>query len=238
MHLSLLQRHAIVTEVLFVTLFVMWLIDFILHIDTHIGEMIAQYGNLTYAILALIVFAETGLVFTPFLPGDSLLFAAGMFASKGSLNPMLLAGILMTATLLGDNVNYWIGRNFGKLIVRNKRMPINQAHIDKTQNFMDRHGGKTIFLARFMPIIRTFAPFVAGMGKMHYQRFLMFSVIGCVVWVCGFVFAGYFFGNIPFVRDNFTAVVMGIIVLSISPAVFSFLKSKLQRTPRDTQPHV
>lgn len=213
----------------------MWFIDFILHIDTHIGEMIAQYGNLTYAILALIVFAETGLVFTPFLPGDSLLFAAGMFAAKGSLNPILLASILMTATLIGDNVNYWVGRKFGAFIVRNKRLPINQAHIHKTQNFMDRHGGKTIFLARFMPIIRTFAPFVAGMGKMDYRRFIMFSIIGCIVWVWGFVFAGYFFGNIPFVRDNFTIVVMGIILLSISPALLGFIKGKLQRTPQD--PH-
>lgn len=204
----------------------MWLVDFIFHIDTHLGDIIAQYGNVTYAILSLIVFAETGLVFTPFLPGDSLLFAAGMFAAKGSLNPYALAAALMSATLLGDNTNYWIGRSFGKAMVRNKRMPINQAHIDKTQAFMTRHGGKTIFLARFMPIIRTFAPFVAGMGKMDYRRFMMFSVVGCVTWVCGFVFAGYFFGNIPFVRDNFTVVVMVIVVASIMPAIVGYIRGR------------
>jgi membrane-associated protein len=207
----------------------MGIIDFIIHIDVHLGELIAQYGNATYAILCGIIFAETGLVFTPFLPGDSLLFAAGMFASKGSLDPVLLAGVLMVATLLGDNVNYWVGRFLGQKVVHNTIIPIKQAHIDKTQVFMSKYGGKTIFLARFMPIVRTFAPFVAGTGKMDYQKFLVFSIAGCVTWVCGFVFTGYFFGNIPIVHDNFSLVVMGIIVLSVTPALFECAKNMVKK---------
>ncbi|MFA5986950.1 MAG: DedA family protein [Parcubacteria group bacterium] len=207
----------------------MGIIDFIIHIDVHLGELIAQYGSVTYGILFAIIFAETGLVFTPFLPGDSLLFAAGMFAANGSFDPLFLAGLLMVATLSGDNVNYWVGRYFGQKIVNNKVIPIKQAHIDKTQAFMDRYGGKTIFLARFMPIVRTFAPFVAGTGKMEYRKFLLFSIAGCVTWVCGFVFTGYFFGNIPVVHDNFSLVVMGIIVLSVTPALFEFVKNMIKK---------
>lgn len=200
------------------------MIDFILHVDVHLGELIAQYGSVTYGILFTIIFAETGLVFTPFLPGDSLLFAAGMFAASGAFDPIILAVILMIATLLGDNVNYWIGHYFGKKIVSNTMIPIKQKHIDKTEAFMKKYGGKTIFLARFMPIVRTFAPFVAGTGRMDYRKFLIFSVAGCVTWVCGFIFAGYFFGNIPIVRDNFSLVVMGIIVISVAPAFWEFVK--------------
>ena len=207
----------------------MGIIDFIIHIDVHLGELIAQYGSVTYGILFLIVFAETGLVFTPFLPGDSLLFAAGMFSAKDAFDPIVLSGVLMIATLLGDNVNYWVGHYFGRKIVHNKMIPINQNHIDKTQAFMKKHGGKTIFLARFMPIVRTFAPFVAGTGKMHYRSFLLYSIAGCITWVCGFVFAGYFFGNIPIVRDNFTLVVMGIIVLSVIPGMWEFTRNIIQK---------
>lgn len=212
----------------------MGLIEFILHIDVHLGELIVQYGSVTYGILFLIIFAETGLVFTPFLPGDSLLFAAGMFAANGAFDPVVLAILLMIATLLGDNVNYWIGHFFGKKIVHNTMIPIKQEHIDKTQAFMHIYGGKTIFLARFMPIVRTFAPFVAGTGSMHYPKFLMFSFIGCVTWVWGFIFAGYFFGNIPIVRDNFSFVVMGIIVLSVAPAIWEFVKNAYQKHSEKT----
>ncbi len=202
----------------------MGIIDFILHVDVHLGELIAQYGSVTYGILFTIIFAETGLVFTPFLPGDSLLFAAGMFAANGAFDPIFLAVILMIATLLGDNVNYWIGHYFGKKIVNNTMIPIKQKHIDKTELFMKKYGGKTIFLARFMPIVRTFAPFVAGTGRMDYRKFLIFSIAGCVTWVWGFIFAGYFFGNIPIVRDNFSLVVMGIIAISVAPAFWEFAK--------------
>ena len=207
----------------------MMIIDFILNIDVHLGEIIANYGSMTYAILFLIIFAETGFVFTPFLPGDSLLFAAGMFSATGSFNVIFLALLLWAAAFLGDNINYWIGYYFGQKIVDNKYVPINQKHIDKTQEFYRRHGGKTIFLARFMPIIRTFAPFVAGIGKMHYRKFISYSIFGGFTWICLFVFTGYFFGNIPIIRDNFSIVIMGIIVISIFPGIFKLAKAKLKK---------
>jgi len=206
----------------------MGIIDFILHVDVHLGELIASYGKMTYAILFSIIFAETGFVFTPFLPGDSLLFAAGMFSATGSFNLLILALLLWTAAFLGDNINYWIGYYFGQKIVNNKHIPINQNHIDQTQEFYQKHGGKTVFLARFMPIIRTFAPFVAGIGKMQYQKFISYSIFGGFVWTCGFVFAGYFFGNIPIIRDNFSIVIMGIIVASVAPAIFKIIREKLK----------
>lgn len=205
------------------------LIDFILHIDVHLGEIIVNYGKLTYAILFMIIFAETGFVFTPFLPGDSLLFAAGMFSATGSFNVIFLAPLLWAATFLGDNINYWIGYYFGQKIVNNKYIPINQKHIDKTQEFYQKHGGKTVFLARFMPIIRTFAPFVAGIGKMDYKNFVFFSFLGGFTWVFSFVLAGYFFGNIPIVRENFSLVVMGIIVISVLPGIIKMAKHKLHK---------
>ena len=205
----------------------MQIIDFVLHIDVHLGQLIADYGSLTYAILFGIVFAETGLVFTPFLPGDSLLFAGGMFSATGALDVYLLAFLLWLAAFLGDNTNYWIGYYFGQKIVNNPKLPINQNHIDKTQAFYCEHGGKTIFLARFMPIIRTFAPFVAGIGKMDYRKFITYSLAGGTTWVLGFVFAGFFFGNIPIIRDNFSIVVMGIIAISVLPAFFELVKGRL-----------
>ena len=205
------------------------LIDFILHIDVHLGEIIANYGKLTYAILFMIIFAETGFVFTPFLPGDSLLFAAGMFSATGSFNVIFLAPLLWVATFLGDNINYWIGYYFGQKIVNNKYIPINQSHIDKTQEFYQKHGGKTVFLARFMPIVRTFAPFVAGIGKMSYKNFVFFSFLGGFTWVFGFVLAGFFFGNIPIVRENFSLVVMGIIVISVLPGIIRIVKQQLHK---------
>lgn len=207
----------------------MGIIDFILHVDVHLGELIAVYGKMTYAILFSIIFAETGFVLTPFLPGDSLLFAAGMFSATGSFNVAVLAPMLFLAAFLGDNINYWIGYYFGQKIVDNKHIPINQKHINKTEEFYQKHGGKTIFLARFMPIVRTFAPFVAGIGKMQYRKFLPYSFAGGFTWIFGFVFAGYFFGNVPIVRNNFSLVVMGIIVISVSPAIFKIAKEKLMK---------
>jgi membrane-associated protein len=203
--------------------------NFILHIDTHLGQIIANYGVLTYLILFLIVFAETGFVFTPFLPGDSLLFAAGAFAALGSFNIFLLLGMFWLAAFLGDTANYWIGHFFGQKIIDNPRLPINQKHIDKTQKFYDKHGGKTIFLARFIPIVRTFAPFVAGVGKMEYKKFIYYNASGGFTWVFGFTLLGYFFGNFSTVKENFSLVVVAIILLSVAPIIIEFIKAKLPK---------
>lgn len=210
--------------------FILYLIDFILHIDVHLGELIVRFGTLTYGILFAIVFAETGLVFTPFLPGDSLLFAAGAFAAVGSFNLAILIAVLWLAAFLGDTCNYWIGRFFGKQIIANPKIPINQKHIDKAQAFYEKHGGKTIFLARFIPIMRTFAPFVAGVGKMHYFKFLYYNILGAVVWIGLFVPAGYFFGNIPQVRENFFFVILAIIIISVMPLVVEAYKAKYKNS--------
>ena len=210
----------------------MEIINFILHVDVYLGEMIANFGAFTYAILFLIIFAETGFVFTPFLPGDSLLFAAGMFSSIDALNVWILFIILWMASFLGDNTNYWVGRFFGQKIVNNRRIPINQNHINKTQDFFREHGKKTILLARFLPIIRTFAPFVAGIGKMEYNKFIFFSFIGGFSWVAIFIFAGYFFGNVPIIKNNFSIATLVIILLSVSPALIKFIKIKLQKSSK------
>ena len=203
------------------------LINFILHIDDHLGEIIVDYGVWAYGVLFAIIFAETGFVFTPFLPGDSLLFASGAFASLGSFNIFILLLILWFAAFLGDTVNYWIGRVFGQKIIDNPRFPlINQKHIDKTQEFYKKYGGKTIFLARFVPIVRTFAPFVAGVGRMEYKKFLVFNVAGGLAWVFGFTLLGYFFGNIPFVKENFSFVVLAIIFISVLPIFIEIIKAK------------
>ena len=203
-------------------------INFILHIDTHLGAIIASYGTLTYIFLFIIIFAETGFVFTPFLPGDSLIFAAGAFAALGSFNVLALLLLFWTAAFLGDTVNYWIGHFFGQKIIDNPRLPVNQKHIDKTQKFYDKHGGKTIFLARFIPIVRTFAPFVAGIGKMDYKKFISYNATGGFAWVGGFTLLGYFFGNLPSVKENFSMVVIAIIILSVSPILVEFLRAKLK----------
>lgn len=203
----------------------MELIDFVLHFDAHLGEIILNYGKWTYGFLFGIIFAETGFVFTPFLPGDSLLFASGMFSALDSLNVMILFFSLWAASFLGDNTNYWIGYYLGQKIVSNKKIPINQNHIDKTQDFFQKHGKKTIILARFMPIVRTFAPFVAGIGKMNYGSFALFSFLGGFFWVGLFVFAGYFFGNIPLIKDNFSVVILAIIAISVAPAIVKVLKN-------------
>jgi membrane-associated protein len=204
-------------------------VSFILHIDVHLGEIIGQYGTLSYAILFCVIFAETGFVFTPFLPGDSLIFAAGAFAALGSFNIALLFFLLWGAAFLGDTVNYWIGYFFGQKLINNPKIPIKQEHIDRTQAFYAKHGGKTIFLARFVPIVRTFAPFVAGIGKMKYSYFITYNIAGGFVWVFMFTFVGYFFGNIPFVKANFSFVVLAIVFLSVLPMVFEFIKSKCTR---------
>lgn len=200
--------------------------NFILHIDTHLEQLIAQYGSITYAIIFIIIFIETGLVLTPFLPGDSLLFAAGALAALGSLNIFLIVFILILAAVIGDTVNYWIGHFFGKKMIANPKIPIKQEHIDKTQKFFNKHGGKTIILARFIPIVRTFAPFVAGVGKMNYRQFISFNIIGGVSWVSLFTLTGYFFGNIPIVKKNFSLVIMAIILVSIAPMIFELIRSK------------
>jgi membrane-associated protein len=205
------------------------IIDFILHINIHLGEIITRYGTLTYTILFVIIFAETGLVFTPFLPGDSLLFAAGAFAAIGSFNIISLLLLLFAASVLGDTVNYWIGHYFGKKLINNPKIPIEQKHIDKTQKLFDKHGGKAIFLARFVPIIRTFAPFVAGIGKMDYRKFLYYNISGGFVWVFGFTLLGYFFGNIPSVKENFSILILVIILVSVAPIIIEFVRAKLKK---------
>jgi len=206
-----------------------FLIDFILHLDVNLGQIITAYGSLTYALLFLIIFVETGLVVTPFLPGDSLLFAVGAFAALGSLNIFMLLVLLMVAAILGDTVNYWIGHFFGEKLVANPKVPIKKEHIERTQKFFDKHGGKTIILARFVPIVRTFAPFVAGIGKMHYGKFISFNIIGGIGWVLLVTLAGFFFGNIPVVKDNFSTVIIAIILISIAPMIIQGLASKFQK---------
>jgi membrane-associated protein len=201
-------------------------IDFVLHIDHHLNEIIQQYGLWTYLILFTIVFLETGLVVTPILPGDSLLFAAGAFAARGSLNPVLLFFLLSGAGILGDTVNYWIGNKLGPKVFTAESRFFKRKHLDRTHEFYTRYGAKTIVLARFIPIIRTFAPFVAGIGAMPYGRFLTYNVIGGVAWVALFVFAGYFFGNLPAVEKNFSLVILAIIFLSLLPPLIEYLRSR------------
>jgi len=201
-------------------------VQFVLHIDVHLGQIISTYGVVTYLILFLVIFIETGLVFVPFLPGDSLLFAAGAFSAIGSLNIFVLLGLMMVAAVLGDTSNYWIGHFFGEELILNPKVPLKKEHIEKTKAFFDKHGGKTIILARFVPIVRTFAPFVAGIGKMNYGKFISYNIIGGVAWVLIATLSGFFFGNIPFVKDNFSFVILAIIIISILPMVFEITKNK------------
>lgn len=204
-------------------------VDFILHIDVHLGEIISNYGVLTYGILFGIIFMETGFVVTPFLPGDSLLFAAGAFAALGSINIWLVVGLLILAAFLGDTVNYWIGHFLGEKMIENKRIPIKEEHIKKTEEFYEKHGAKTIILARFVPIVRTFAPFVAGVGRMSYGHFIAYNIIGGILWVTSFSWMGYFFGNMPVVKHNFTLVIFAIIGLSVLPMVVEIIKEKKKK---------
>ncbi len=204
------------------------LIDFILHIDQHLQTLSAEYGVWIYVILFLIVFCETGLVVTPFLPGDSLLFAAGAISALGNMNIHLMVVILLAAAILGDAVNFAIGKYFGEKLFSNPNSKIfKQEYLEKTHKFYEKYGGKTIIIARFVPIVRTFAPFVAGMGNMHYGRFLQYNVIGAVLWVVSLSYAGYFFGDLPFVKNNFGMVVIGIIVVSVLPMVFEIVRAKM-----------
>lgn len=206
------------------------LIDFILHVDQHLLEFVRDYGVWIYAILFLIIFVETGLVVMPFLPGDSLLFAAGAIAaSTGAMDPYLLALLLIVAAVLGDTVNYHVGKAIGPKAFQSNSRWINHSHLLKTQAFFAKHGGKTIIFARFMPFARTFAPFVAGTGSMNYRYFLTYNVMGAVAWICSFVALGYAFGNLPVVKDNFTHLIFGIIILSIMPGVYVWLKEKYQQ---------
>lgn len=209
---------------------ILFIVDFILHIDAHLAELIRDYGTLTYAILFLIIFCETGLVVTPFLPGDSLLFAAGAFAAVGLLNPWLLFFLLVFAGILGDGVNYWIGRNFGLRGFSETGRFLNTRYIEKTNAYYAKHGPATIVIARFLPIVRTFAPFVAGMGHMDYRRFTTYNVTGALLWVGACGLAGYLFGNIPVVKDNFSLVVMGIIVVSLIPGLVAVIRSRFGKT--------
>jgi membrane-associated protein len=206
-----------------------WFVDFFLHLDKHLAQVIHAYGTWTYALLFAIVFLETGLVVTPFLPGDSLLFAAGSFAALGALDVGLLFLLLAFAAVLGDTLNYAIGKYLGpKVFHFPKSRFFNPEHLRRTHDFYERYGAKTIVIARFVPIVRTFAPFVAGIGAMSYPRFLAYNVFGGVLWVAVCVFSGYFFGSLPIVRQNFTLVILAIIVLSVLPAVFEFLRQRAQ----------
>lgn len=204
------------------------LIDFILHIDQHLVHLSAQYGPWIYVILFVVIFCETGLVVTPFLPGDSLLFAAGGIAAIGGMNIHVMVLLLLVAAILGDAANFMIGKYFGQKLFANPDSKIfRRSYLEKTHAFYEKHGGKTIIIARFVPIVRTFAPFVAGMGDMHYGTFIRYNIIGAVLWVLSFSYAGYFFANIPVVKNNLGLVMAAIIVISILPAVVEIIRTKL-----------
>ena len=210
-----------------------YFIDLFLHLDKHLSVIIQNYGTWTYLLLFLIIFMETGLVITPFLPGDSLLFAAGTFASPAlgsALNVWLLWGLLIAAAVIGDTVNYWIGHFIGPRAFSGEIRFLKKEYLDRTHDFYERHGGKTIVLARFIPIIRTFAPFVAGIGAMNYGRFITYNVAGGIAWVTIFLWAGYFFGTLPFVQENFTFVVLAIIFISVIPIIVEAFKERARST--------
>lgn len=210
-----------------------FLIDFVLHIDQYLSDIIQQYGAWTYSLLFLIIFIETGLVIMPFLPGDSLLFAAGTFAAVGSLNIFYLFFLLWFAAVIGDSVNYWIGHKIGPRAFEKDIRFLKKEYLEKTQRFYDKHGGKTIILARFVPIVRTFAPFVAGVGSMNYGRFLAYNIVGGFLWIGIFLGLGYFFGNISFVQENFELVIVGIILISVAPMAIEYVRGKARKkTPQ------
>jgi len=203
-----------------------YFVDLFLHLDRHLGEIIREYGTWTYLILWVIIFCETGLVVTPFLPGDSLLFAAGSFAALGAMDPHVLFLILSVAAILGDTVNYWIGAWVGPRAFSGEIRFLKKEYLDRTHRFYEKYGGKTIILARFVPIVRTFAPFVAGIGAMSYGRFIVYNVVGGVAWVAMFVYGGYFFGTRPFVQRNFSLVIVAIVLISVMPMVVEYLRSR------------
>ncbi len=208
--------------------FIKYLIDLFLHLDTHLHTLILQYGTVTYVILFMVIFGETGLVVTPFLPGDSLLFAAGTFAAKGSFNLHILIILLAVAAVLGDTVNYWIGHFIGPKIFEKENVRfLKKEYLERTHKFYEKYGGKTIIIARFIPIVRTFAPFVAGIGSMNYSKFIIYNVIGGVIWVLLFTLGGYYFGNITFVKQNFSIAILTIIFISILPGIIEFIRHKM-----------
>ncbi|QHL88666.1 DedA family protein [Nibribacter ruber] len=206
-------------------------IDLFLHLDQHLSQIISDYGMWTYAILFLIIFVETGVVVMPFLPGDSLLFVAGAFAAKGDLNVVWLLVLLFVAAFLGDTLNYLIGDYFGPRVFRRDYRFLKREYLLKTQAYYEKHGGKTIIFARFIPIIRTFAPFVAGVGTMKYSKFISYNIIGGILWVGGFVMAGYFFGSLPWVKKYFTFIIFGIILISVIPPIIEVLRQKFGKQP-------
>lgn len=203
--------------------------DILIHLDKYLDSIIRSYGSLTYGVLFLIVFCETGLVITPILPGDSLLFATGTVAALGSLDLSLIIILLSIAAIAGDTVNYWIGYLVGpKVFSKEKSRLFNKEYLDRTHRFYQKYGGKTIIIARFIPIIRTFAPFVAGVGRMTYKRFIIYNVLGGIGWIVTFVLGGYFFGNIPLVKNNFALIILAIIIISILPAIIEYLRQRHQ----------
>jgi len=208
-------------------------IDILLHLDRYLVSLSAEYGVWIYAILFLIIFCETGLVVTPFLPGDSLLFAVGALASTGAVDLWLIVLLLSGAAILGDTVNYFVGYKFGDYLVKHQSKLIKKEYLDKTHDFYERYGGRTIVIARFVPIVRTFAPFVAGMGSMTYSHFLTYNIVGSLVWIFSLSFLGFFFGELPIVKKNFSLVIFGIIFISILPIVWEFVKAKFfpERSP-------
>ena len=206
-----------------------WFIDFVLHMDKHLPQMVSDMGFWIYLVLFVIIFIETGVVVMPFLPGDSLLFAAGAVAASTELNIFALAALLAAAAILGDTANYWIGHFIGPKVFTQKSRWFKKEYLDRTVAFYEKHGGKTIFLARFVPIIRTFAPFVAGIGRMRYSYFISYNIVGGIVWTSLFLAAGYFFGNLPIVQENFSLVVIMIILISLVPAVYEVAKEKFAR---------
>jgi membrane-associated protein len=213
-------------------------VDLFLHLDRHLGELIQQYGVWTYAILTLVVFCETGLVVTPFLPGDSLLFAAGALAAlpASPLRVEVLFLLLTAAAIAGDTVNYWIGNKVGPRAFEGRIRFLNRKHLERTHEFYEKYGGKTIIIARFVPIVRTFAPFVAGIGSMTYAKFLAYNVIGGILWVAICLFAGFFFGNLAFVKQNFSLVIIAIVFISILPGVYEFARHKAEARRRRAAP--
>lgn len=207
-----------------------WFIDVVLHLDRHLVEMVAEYGVWIYAILFAIIFSETGFVVTPFLPGDSLLFVAGAVAATGGMNVHLLVALLIAAAVLGNSVNYAVGRWLGRHFFTNRGSRwLNPAHLEKAHAFYEEHGGKAVVISRFLPIVRTYIPFVAGMAAMEPVRYTAFNVAGALLWVGSLCYAGYFFGNIPWIRANLTAIIVGIIVVSLLPLVYAYLRSRMSR---------
>ena len=205
----------------------MWLVDFILHIGDHLQELVKNYGNWIYAILFAIVFCETGLVVLPFLPGDSMLFAAGTIAAVGDMNIFVLIGLLIVAAVLGDFVNFEIGKHFGQKLFSNPNSKIfKQSYLQKTHDYYEKYGGRTIIIARFIPIVRTFAPFVGGMGNMNYAQFARYNIVGAVLWVVSFTTLGYFFGQLPFVKEHFSWIMIAIIVFSVVPMVIEIIRHR------------